>query len=384
MAFVNLYPFGKGGPELDSHIKMSPTYVTYLLNLGRSRLFQQSPSFIFYAYSWKMKRKSGQVAWLATRNGSNEVHPDDRVTVQECQEFLEACKAARSQSKKADGRRGHQKTTESLLTLITETKMRKFINRLQPFAEEFTGTELFWNSKRKQLLAMICSPATTARGVWMWFYTECQPDMYMAEIYDNAITSASLSTPTLALPWHATLEERRTNSDLLTKAQRAKILRDHPFMSARLHAEHQTIFWDCILNGKHKPLGTITDSWRRVEFQERGTPHSHNMIAVVKNVDETGVALQDAISEQSLQNLENGPEVEKVIWLDYQLMSLSMTTIVNKKSSSDTVLIARPTLWMESTLVGSVSLLKGETFATIKTLVRLKIPKCSHNTANCS
>jgi hypothetical protein len=51
-------------------------------------------------------------------------------------------------------------------------------------------------------------------------------------------------------------------------------------MSARIHAAQQTVFWKYIICGKDAPFGIVKDFWRRVEFQERGTPHSHNLINV--------------------------------------------------------------------------------------------------------
>ena len=36
-------------------------------------------------------------------------------------------------------------------------------------------------------------------------------------------------------------------------------------------------------NGKHQPLGKIIDTWRRIEFQLRGTPHSHGMACVIND-----------------------------------------------------------------------------------------------------
>ena len=43
----------------------------------------------------------------------------------------------------------------------------------------------------------------------------------------------------------------------------------------------QSCIWDCIINGKHQPLGKIIDTWRRIEFQLRGTPHCHGMACVI-------------------------------------------------------------------------------------------------------
>eukprot|EP01034_Spumella_vulgaris_P029121 gene29121-36113_t len=134
--------------------------------------------------------------------------------------------------------------------------------------------------------------------------TECQPDMHLAEIYDNAITSANPLITTSRVPWYASLDEKQEHSDRLDKSQRAKLLRDHPYLSARIHAAQQTAFWDYIVYGKSKPFGEVTDSFRRVEFQGKGTPHSHNMMAIK---DEAGSV------ENPLLDLSDEPAVESVL-----------------------------------------------------------------------
>jgi hypothetical protein len=45
-------------------------------------------------------------------------------------------------------------------------------------------------------------------------------------------------------------------------------LRQHPALFARLYDKKQDCFWDNLLLGKERPLGLITDYWRRVEVRE--------------------------------------------------------------------------------------------------------------------
>jgi hypothetical protein len=158
--------------------------------------------------------------------------------------------------------------------------------------------------ERKKLLSMICSPATTVEGIWQYFFTECQPDMHLSELFDNAITSADPLITSLRLPWYASEADKQSHSDQLNKSQRARLLRDHPFLSARLHALQQTAFWDFVLKGKHQPLGEILDWWRRVEFQEKGTPHSHNLICIRRTSE---------IHENSLLDPNNAAAVAPVL-----------------------------------------------------------------------
>jgi hypothetical protein len=46
----------------------------------------------------------------------------------------------------------------------------------------------------------------------------------------------------------------------------------------------QSCIWDCIIDGKYQPLDKIIDTWRRIEFQPRGTlPHCHCMACAIND-----------------------------------------------------------------------------------------------------
>lgn len=161
---------------------------------------------------------------------------------------------------------------------MAKKEIKYIMNRMKPCVNELPGTEMYFARERTKLLAMISSPVTTTHGQWTWFFTEAQPDLFQAEIYDNAVSSAvGLGT----IPWNQTLEERQQRSNNLTAEQRSHILRDHPFMSVRMHVQ-QAAYWAYILNGEDKPLGEILDSWLRAEFQMKGTPHWHTLINIAK------------------------------------------------------------------------------------------------------
>jgi hypothetical protein len=73
MSFVTLFPYGRGGPEPTSSFKLSQSYLSHLLELGRDREFQQVPKFVFYAYSYVMKQKSGTISYLATKKNPDDI-----------------------------------------------------------------------------------------------------------------------------------------------------------------------------------------------------------------------------------------------------------------------------------------------------------------------
>ncbi len=288
LAFVDLFPYGKGGPEPTGSFKICGPYLAHLLNLGGRREFQQSPNYIFYAYSWKMKNRAGTLSYLATNNGQTDDSPV-RISVADAREFLEYIE----QQPTRRGGRGRNGAPTDLDGLITETKMKMLLNKLLPYAYLLAGTELFMRAERKKLLSMISSPVTNWNAMWAYFFTEAQTDVYLSELYDNALTSArDISID--AVPPNASVADRQRVSDALTKKDRAVLLRYHPLLSARLHVAQQTVFWKCIVHGKSQPFGVVKDFWRRVEFQERGTPHSHNLINIAVS--------KDGINENSLSS----------------------------------------------------------------------------------
>jgi hypothetical protein len=289
LAFPHLYPWGKGGPEKDGVI-FNSAYINDLLNMGAGREFQQSCTFIFYCYSWTMRQKTGVVAFLGSRHNADHTADDYTPTVEDAKAFLE-----------------HVGDKNNLATpLISVVKMRYLLSRMQPYATEMPGTELFFKNEQRKLLSMITSPVTNASGQWRYFFTEAQADLHLAEIYDNIITSASsVSCHSTAI--NASLEDRRSASDKLNRKEREKLLRLHPQISARIHALQQDAYWEHILNGNSKPLGKIKDFWRRVEFQMRGTPHSHNLINVENDgITESSIGSEDPAEVQKVKDLMKG------------------------------------------------------------------------------
>lgn len=303
MSFVSLFPYGRGGPEPNSSFKLSGPYLSHLLKLGRDREFQQVPGFVFYAYSYVMKQKSGTISYLATKKNPDDPSPVN-VTVADAREFIDYIETNRSVAVSL--------RPAAPRDLLTEVKMRLLLNRLLPYAALLVGTELYMKSERKKLLSMISAAVTNTSAMWAYFFTEAQPDKFLSDIYDNAITSAQ--NEILKVRWDSPVDVRQANSTMLNKARRNEILRSHPLMSARIHAAQQTVFWKYIVCGKDAPFGIVKDYWRRVEFQERGTPHSHNLI----NVEiKSGGVDEDSLTKTSnpQEDSENRDKVKQAVKL---------------------------------------------------------------------
>lgn len=286
-AFPHIFPYGRGGPGDAPHIKFGQSYISDMLHLGGSRAFQQCPRFIFYAYSWVMKHKVGLIALLADKNGSQSAGAE--FTVREARELLTEL----------------SKTTDPYArTPMTASRIWSMISKLQPYAQCIPGTELYFRQERKKLLAMVSSAVTTSSGRWTWFFTEAQADKYLAQIYDNAVTSFPATRDKTV---KMSRVERQAFSDALNEQERADILRAHPFMSARIHALQQEAFWSHVFCGKRQPLGEVLDYWMRVEFQMKGTPHWHTLININKDsmpgIDELSVKSDDPAERRLVEQL---------------------------------------------------------------------------------
>ena len=103
---------------------------------------------------------------------------------------------------------------------------------------------------------------------------------------------------------------RNPRVDTMSKEERVLFLRNHPAIAARMFHLKQQCVWEClILNSKAQPLGKVVDYWIRVEFQQRGTAHTHSMIAVEKNknidldVDETSISSESFVERNKVIKL---------------------------------------------------------------------------------
>ena len=202
---------------------------------------------------------------LVDKKGSNDEDPG--LTVENATAFLQHAKG----------------TAPADAQILSKAKMQSLLNRAVPYGKEVQGTEVFFAGERKKLLSIISSPVTTNEGYWSHFFTEAMPDMYLPEVYDNAITSANPIITGHATVPHSDLDARRRSSDELTWSKRAELLRDHPVLAARLHKLQLEAFFNKIVKGRSKPFGEVLDHWIRIEFQGKGTAHSHWLLNTLRH-----------------------------------------------------------------------------------------------------
>jgi hypothetical protein len=300
-AFVKLYPYGRGAPAISSTepFKLTNEYLTHCMHLGNDRPFQKCPNFYFYAYQSTMKKNINIISHLADKQ-------DKKFSVQDIKkviDYLEPTKRTETTSNT------ECIPTDSINVTIDNAEIYLLMNKLKPFIGSAPGTSLFFQEERRKLMALINSPLTNDKAQWRYFFTMAQADMYLPEIYMNAITSSNCDIN--KIPIDSSYDERLIASKTLSKQERLTLLRDHPFLSARIFDKMIDIFFDKVINGKDLPLGKIVDIWIRIEFQERQTPHMHSLLSVETeeplyadiDVEELRQKLLDMVEEVTTANL---------------------------------------------------------------------------------
>jgi hypothetical protein len=153
--------------------------------------------------------------------------------------------------------------------------VKRLLQKLVPYSKDLPGSPTYFAWERKKLLSMLTSNVVLSEGSWRWFLTSSP-----AEVYDPYL-------------YKIVAEHDDPQQDvILSKSKRLEILRSHPALSCRLFDIKQDILWENVIMGKHNPLGKVTDYWRRTEFQFKGSPHEHCLVAVAKD----GILPEDVCS----------------------------------------------------------------------------------------
>ena len=244
--FPCLFPYGVGGPNSGNHHIKFEDYVKVVLKRGGSpdaRRFGKYVPFMLAVYSYKMKKISGGVAYVASTN----VEASGHSTVGPSGEGGDA--------RGSDSSLLHQIQTapdaKSILEALYANKgelSHKILRRLEPYAERLVGSPAFIMHERKLLFAMLGSHVVREDGVPGIFSTIAPNDRWYPELPDI-------------------LKRGDDKKETYTKAERVRMLRDHPVLAARLFEIRSRLFFFHVMCGEGEPLGKISDWWMRLEFQ---------------------------------------------------------------------------------------------------------------------
>jgi len=281
--FPTLYPYGHGGPS-DRFFRMKnlQTYFAHVLRRGGGmdgRRFQTNPSYMFVCYTYETKRRVKNMAYAATREDSANTTKSltsqmvvstlvDCLTQSENDEAVEIDELYKRVKEKRSNdttTTTNTSTTSSTIPSNTENvindeevllQVKKLMQRLVPFAQQTTGTPMQMKLERLNMLAMTTSSFILSYAQWRWFATFAFPDKQDSRVYENVIPMGCDFTD-----WQEREEIVRNYSGSI----RAKLLRDHPAIVARVFHEKQDCIWKCVLMGSDRPVGHVLDYMRRVE-----------------------------------------------------------------------------------------------------------------------
>jgi len=132
-------------------------------------------------------------------------------------------------------------------------QVNDLLHRLVPYAKHAPGTPIHMDYARKNMLAMTTSPVITTYATWRWFVTCAYADLYESRVFE------------IVLDGLLDYCDRENIVRGYDKTMRARLLRAHPALIARIFHEKQDALWEYVLYGSDEPLGEILDHMRRVE-----------------------------------------------------------------------------------------------------------------------
>ena len=274
MAFPLLFPNGQCGKSslgTRGHVYEKAEFRHYLMCYHDGR-FARNSQFVFWLYNRLMRNRSFTVASLASKSMGESGKYDSA--------------AGAGAGAGADGA-----SAGALLTLAQvkgaldvhlcieandsagipqheQDNAMKLLNRLKTFIHALPGTAAYMLNERSNLLSLASS---TELGHPTLFFTLSAPDLWPQHM--RLFTSLSEYAPVEKPKFRS--EEERALFHSFTASQINEMIKDNPvFPVIHFHDRLQAL-WKNILDGLTKPFGKIIGYFKRIEFQQRGTPHLH-------------------------------------------------------------------------------------------------------------
>uniref|UniRef100_UPI00358E7FB6 uncharacterized protein n=1 Tax=Myxine glutinosa TaxID=7769 RepID=UPI00358E7FB6 len=223
-SFPVLFP--TGGPTYHDDREAKITIARYLhtrLMLADSR-FAQNTDYIFYAqYLSEVYQVLSSVSIALRKSYLNAFAKGSKVTAQKLMD---------------------RNTLADMLKCDAGYKYLKPIR----------GTPAFWQASQKDLFAML-----RQLGKPTWFCSFSSGDMRWTEIIEAILQEEGDSRNANDLDW----------------SEKCIILKRNPITAARMFDHMFRSFLKDVIMSQAKPIGKIKDYFYRIEFQQRGSPHTH-------------------------------------------------------------------------------------------------------------
>ncbi|XP_062614791.1 uncharacterized protein LOC134276564 [Saccostrea cucullata] len=154
---------------------------------------------------------------------------------------------------------GKKITAEQVLNPASAEKIVR-LNEGYYIFRTLRNSPAYLSSKKKDVFAMI-----RQLGLPTWFISLSSADTRWQDLLK---TLAMLDGKSLS---PEELED-------LNWSDKSKLVKQDPVTCARFFDNRVQLFINTVLKSPHNPLGVVTDVFRRVEFQNRGSPHIHMLV----------------------------------------------------------------------------------------------------------
>ncbi len=122
------------------------------------------------------------------------------------------------------------------------------------FLKPVRGSPVFWQSVQKDLFSMV-----RQLGIPTWFCSFSSADMRWPEFMECIAKQEGCDTPIDELDW----------------SDRCGMLKRNPVTAARMFDHRFHCFLKDVIMSPAQPIGKVIDYFYRIEFQQRGSPHTH-------------------------------------------------------------------------------------------------------------
>ncbi|VDI59074.1 Hypothetical predicted protein [Mytilus galloprovincialis] len=166
------------------------------------------------------------------------------------------------------------------------------------FLKPIRGTPPFWQKTQKDVLAMI-----RQIGIPAFFCSFSAADLRWSEIIESIMMQQGIAV----------------NADELSWDEKCKILRCNPVTAARMFDHRFHLFLKTVIMSDAHPIGKVKDYFYRVEFQQRGSPHTHCLFWIEdapkfeEDEDQKVIDFVDKYITCSVPSVDVDPELHKIV-----------------------------------------------------------------------
>ncbi|XP_063411592.1 uncharacterized protein LOC134694510 [Mytilus trossulus] len=166
------------------------------------------------------------------------------------------------------------------------------------FLKPVRGTPPFWQKTQKDVLAMI-----RQIGIPAFFCSFSSADLRWSEIVESIMMQQGIAVNAKELSWD----------------EKCKILRSNPVTAARMFDHRFHLFLKTVIMSDAHPIGKVKDYFYRVEFQQRGSPHTHCLFWIEDapkfevDEDQQVIDFVDKYITCSMPSPDEDPELHKIV-----------------------------------------------------------------------